>query len=805
MKTNSILVKFVGISAVIVSFFFANHATAELVSGNTQNERVLWYNQPAEKWTEALPLGNGSLGAMVFGGVSQERLQLNESTVWTGKPHDYAHPGAVEHLGEIRRLLQQMRTCERAGDNPQAREFQKQAEDLAQEEFMSIPLGLTAYQPCADLILDFPDHKNVENYRRELDLATAISTIGYTADGICFTRESFASFPDKSIVTRISADQPGKVSFKASLTSPHKNYEIKSISDNGLVLAGRVKGGVIEFEVHLLVSTDGGEIIKGAGCLEIKGADSATLKLVAATNFKDYKTVDQNPAERCAAMLTPISAKKYADMKVAHLNDYQPLFNRASLQLGSSAAAALPTDERIKNFAQANDPSLVTLLFQYGRYLLISSSREGSQALTLQGLWNDKLNPPWGGKMTCNINTEMNYWPANLTGLPECNFSLFDALEELAIAGGITAKEHYGANGWVLHHNFDIWRATAPVNGSNHGIWVGGSGWLAMHIWEHYLFTGDLEFLKKYYPVLKGAAQFYTEFLVEDEITGTLISGPSNSPEHGGLVMGPTMDHQIIRSLFKAVVLAGRLVGDDSELPGKAAGMIDRIAPNIKGKHDQLQEWLEDKDNPNDKHRHVSHLWGVYPGCDITWKNQDLFDAARQSLISRGDEATGWSMGWKINLWARFLDGDHALKILNNLISPAMDGNKETRKAGLFPNLFDAHPPFQIDGNFGACAGIAEMLIQSHILPDIQDRESLAFTDCKFLIHILPALPSEWKDGSFEGLRARGGFEVSVVWEDRKPKTIIIKSLAGNPCLLKFGKKQLELQLNKGEVKTFSL
>jgi alpha-L-fucosidase 2 len=792
--------------AVLISFTSLLQA-----QDKTGNPLLLWYDEPAGQWSEALPLGNGTMGAMVFGGISRERLQLNESTVWTGEPNTYAHPGAVEHLPHIRELLQEMRRYERTGEWDKARKVQKEAEDFAHKEFMSIPLTLTDYQPMADLYLDFTGHDAVENYRRELDLNTGLSKVIYENRGVQYTRESFASHPDKCIVTRVSGDKPGSVSFRVSLESPHENYRIKSVGEEGMVLGGKVRDGVIRFEVHLKVETEGGTITKKEESLEISGADNATIILVAATNFQDFKTVDQDPSARCLEMLGPVSGKTYGDLYQSHLKDFQSLFNRVSLNIETpqSIDSRLPTDKRIEKFAEENDNSLVTLLFQYGRYLAISGSREGSQPLALQGIWNDRLKPPWGGKMTCNINTEMNYWPANLTGLPEINHSLFHALEELAVTGNLTAREHYGSEGWVLHHNFDLWRATAPVNKSNHGIWVGGSGWLTLHIWEHFLYTGDLEFLREYYPVMEGAVRFYADFLYEDEITGYLISGPSNSPENGGLVMGPTMDHQIIRSLFRAYVLASRLLGEQGELSAKAEELIPRIAPNMKGQYGQLQEWLEDKDNPDNKHRHVSHLWGVHPGSDITWKDTEMFDAARQSLIFRGDEATGWSMGWKINLWARFLDGDHALLILNNLIRPAFDNPQEPgdppRRAGLYPNLFDAHPPFQIDGNFGACAGIAEMLLQSHIMSDMPHDGPLAFSDFEFLVHLLPALPSTWVSGSVEGLRAHGGFELDLAWEGGKLTTTVIRSLAGNPCRVRYGDKMIDLNLEKGEEREISL
>lgn len=772
-------------------------------------ELLLWYDEPAVEWTEALPLGNGTLGGMVFGGVARERVQLNESTVWTGRPETYAHPGAVEYLDDIRGLLQQMRVFERQGEWQKARELQKEAEVLAMDKFMSIPLTLTEYQPMADLFLDFPGHTQTENYRRELDLSTGLSRVEYETQGVRHVRESFASYPDQCIVSRISADQPGSVSFNLSLDSPHSGYEIKEVTPGGMVLRGKVENGVIEFEVHLQLITKGGEITQREDALEVSGANSATLKIVAASNYTDYKTVDRNPERICREKLEKSAGKSYKKLLQTHIEDYQQLFNRASLHLYSPAPSTLPTDERIRQFVSENDNSIITLIFNYGRYLAISGSREGGQTLNLQGIWNDKMNPPWGSKYTCNINIQMNHWPMDLTGISECNAPFFRTIKELAEAGQLTAREHYGAEGWVLHHNWDLWRATAPVNRSNHGIWVGGSGWVTLHLWEHFLYTGDLAFLEEYYPVMEGAVQFYTDFLYEDEITGYLISGPSNSPENGGLVMGPTMDHQIIRSLFEAYVLASRLLDETSELSEKAAEMAGRIAPNMIGQHDQLQEWLEDKDDPDNKHRHVSHLWGVHPGSDITWKDEALFNAAKQSLVYRGDEATGWSMAWKTNLWARFLDGDHAFKILQNLVTPAVDKpvkkNDPPARAGLYPNLFDAHPPFQIDGNFGACAGIAEMLIQSHILSEVKENGPLAYSDFEFLIHLLPALPSAWGTGSFEGLWARGGFEVSISWDNGELQTCAITSHQGNPCKLKYGDKTIDLSLEKGETRTISL
>jgi len=750
-----------------------------------QDSLTLWYRHPASLWVEALPVGNGRLGAMVFGGVAHERIQFNEQTIWTGEPHDYAHHGAYQSLGKIRELLF-------AGK-------QKEAEDLAMQEFMSVPLHQRAYQAFGDLVLDFPDVREgeVSGYRRSLNLDTATAAVEYTQQGVTYRRDVFASYPAKVIVLRITASKPGSISFVTALESAHQPSTVGVAPSGEISMRGQVPEAAIRFEARLAVNTEGGGRRTDGRTIRITGADSATLILSGATNFKNYQDVSADPQVRNDATQAAVRGRSNEALRAEHIADHQALFRRVSLELGHTAAEKLPTDERIAAFATGADPSLVALLFQFGRYLMIGSSRPGGQPANLQGLWNDSNKPAWDSKYTDNINTEMNYWPVEVTNLSECHLPLFDALKDLAKAGAITAREHYNAGGWVLHHNFDLWRGTAPINASNHGIWQTGGAWLSTHLWEHYLFTGDRQFLRDTaYPLMKGAALFFADTLVKDPKIGFLITGPSNSPEQGGLVMGPTMDRQIVRSLFGETIAAAKILGVDADLRDRWSAMRKQIAPNEVGQYGQIKEWMEDKDDPKNQHRHVSHLWGVYPGSEITpYGTPDLFKAARQSLIFRGDAATGWSMGWKINLWARFLDGDHAYRILQNLITPASD---KPARAGLFANLFDAHPPFQIDGNSGAAAGIAEMLLQS----DDPYGTPVSWTPVQSgeaaFLNLLPALPAAFPSGSVRGLRARGGLDVAIEWKDGKLVMATLTAGESKPVKVRYAGREVEIQAKAG-------
>lgn len=731
----------------------------------------LWYDQPAQRWTEALPIGNGRLGAMVYSGIQVDTIQFNEETLWNGEPNDYANEGAHEYLDTIRQML-------RNG-------HQSEAEALAMEHFMSVPVRQKAYQPFGILRLEFPGHQEAKEFNRELDLSEGIVSSSYEVNGVNFKKEYLSSQPDQLIAIRISADQQGMINCKLGLSSLHQESGVEIIDDNQIRLNVKVIDGVLKGSAILKVVPKGGNIVAEEGLLQIQEADELVLYLVAATSFISPTEVGADPIARSEDYLKATESLEFEEIKNNHLEEYQAYYNRFDIHLGPEIKDTIPTNQRIMNVKDQMDPYLAALYVQYGRYLLMSSSREGTYPANLQGIWNDQLEPPWDSKYTVNINTEMNYWPAEVLNLPEMHRPLFDMLEEVQESGKKVARAHYEADGWVLHHNTDLWRGAAPINHSNHGIWVTGGAWLAHHFWEHYLFNQDLDFLKnRAYPILKDASLFFLDFLVEDTETGWLISTPSNSPENGGLVEGPAMDHQIIRSLFKKTIRAAEILGIDQEFAVRLRSKLDQVAPDQIGEHGQLKEWVKEEqvDPLTNNHRHVSHLWAVHPGTEITFDTPELMEAARKSLELRGDEGTGWSLAWKINFWARFLDGDHAWQMVKMLLEPAWDKTRNVR-GGSYQNLFDAHPPFQIDGNFGGAAGIVELLIQSQ----------------NDVIKLLPALPSTLDQGKVAGVKARGGFELDFDWDQGMLNQVKVRSIKGGNLKMVYLDHPVDMDLEAGQ------